>query len=332
MRTWLVALATLVAIGPATASADVVVLQATQDNTLYQTPAVSDLSNGAGQSIFSGRTGQLQGAIRRALVQFDIAGNLPAGATVNSVTLTLNLTKTAFTHGTQTVNVHRVTTEWGEGNSVAVNPGTGQEGGGTTPIAPDATWNFAKFNTDSWTTGGGDFVGAVSASQTVSSLGAYTWSGTGMVADVQDMLDNGGNFGWIVRGNEVDARSAEQWASRQNGTMGMRPSLTIDFTPPATAVVSARQPFVLAQAVPNPFNPTTTIAFDLTIAGNVDVRIYDTRGALVRQLASGAFPAGQSQIVWNGTNDAGRALGSGVYFVRAVSLGVEHTQKIVLIK
>lgn len=65
---------------------------------------------------------------------------------------------------------------------------------------------------------------------------------------------------------------------------------------------------------PNPFNPRTTLAFDLpTAAAQVRLRLYDLHGRLVASLVDGPLPAGRHGMVWNGADDAGRAVASGVY-------------------
>jgi FlgD Ig-like domain len=84
----------------------------------------------------------------------------------------------------------------------------------------------------------------------------------------------------------------------------------VDDTPIATA-------FRLHGAVPNPFNPSTTIAFDLPAAAPVSLRIYDTAGRLVRTLLDGTPSlAGRNNVVWNGQDDTGRRTASGVYLYR----------------
>ncbi len=67
---------------------------------------------------------------------------------------------------------------------------------------------------------------------------------------------------------------------------------------------------------PNPFNPSTTIAFDLARPAHVDLRVYDAAGRMVRRLAARDFGAGRQRLVWDGTNDAGRRQPSGVYHYR----------------
>lgn len=65
---------------------------------------------------------------------------------------------------------------------------------------------------------------------------------------------------------------------------------------------------------PNPFNPRTTLAFDLpAAAARVRLRLYDLHGRLVASLLDGPLPAGRHGVAWNGADDAGRAVASGVY-------------------
>ena len=110
-----------------------VTLEPEKDNTIWSTGN----SNGAGEFIFSGNN--QVGSTRRALLKFDVAGIVPAGAVVNNATLTLTLSKP--NNGTQTLNLHRLTADWGEGISNAL----GNEGGGTSPQSPDATWQMSMF-------------------------------------------------------------------------------------------------------------------------------------------------------------------------------------------
>jgi hypothetical protein len=81
-----------------------------------------------------------------------------------------------------------------------------------------------------------------------------------------------------------------------------------DDSPPAALA------FRFAPAVPNPFNPSTRLDFELPAAGPVRLAVYDLRGALVRVLEDGALPAGRYSRRWDGRNEAGNAVASGVYF------------------
>ncbi len=85
---------------------------------------------------------------------------------------------------------------------------------------------------------------------------------------------------------------------------------------------------------PNPFNPTTTIRFLVPAGGlrPLSVRVYNVRGALVRELESGQVGAGLQQLVWDGRNDRGQAVGSGIYLYK-VEVGAEKfTGKMVMVK
>jgi flagellar hook assembly protein FlgD len=84
--------------------------------------------------------------------------------------------------------------------------------------------------------------------------------------------------------------------------------------------------------VPNPFNPRTTISFELAAAAEVRLQIYDLRGRHVRQLAAGSFTAGRHEIEWNGVSDGGQQVASGVYFVSLQSDSGIQTQKMTLYK
>jgi DNA-binding beta-propeller fold protein YncE len=82
---------------------------------------------------------------------------------------------------------------------------------------------------------------------------------------------------------------------------------------------------------PNPFNPSTTIAY--THGGGVlDVAIYDVRGRLVRALLSGPLAAGRGTITWDGKDDRGNASASGLYFVQMRSQEQVRTEKAVLVR
>jgi len=65
---------------------------------------------------------------------------------------------------------------------------------------------------------------------------------------------------------------------------------------------------------PNPFNPSTMISFDLAKAGNVRIDIFNIRGQRVRTLVNNHYDVGRFRVEWNGTDDNGRSVGSGVYF------------------
>jgi hypothetical protein len=220
------------------ASAAVVTLQAGKDNTLIQN-ATGALSNGAGSGLFVGRTGQATDSIRRALVAFDLS-SIPAGAAVTAVSLAMNVSQT--TSPDVSVELRRVQRNWGEGTSVGASGG----GGGAASTPGDATWVHSVYNTQFWTTPGGDFSSTPSAATTVG-FGPRTWTGTGLVADVQAWLASPAtNFGWAMVGTESDP-VAHRFDSRESATVAARPALTVtyDVAVPEPAALGLLAPLVL---------------------------------------------------------------------------------------
>jgi hypothetical protein len=84
--------------------------------------------------------------------------------------------------------------------------------------------------------------------------------------------------------------------------------------------------------VPNPFNPVTTVRFELAMAGAVTVTVHDVAGRRVRTLVSGTYASGPHGAPWNGRDDRGEPVSSGVYFCRLEAGGVVATRKMVLLK
>lgn len=301
-----------------------VTLEPIKDNTLYESTA-GELSNGAGQHFFVGRTNQPANSIRRALVAFDVAGNIPANSTILTVTLTLNMSQTTST--AHTVSLHRVTADWGEGTSVA----TGNEGGGAPSTTGDATWLHRFFNTTLWSTAGGDFVATPSAETSVGAIGLYTWGSTqAMVNDVQQWLDTPtSNFGWLLKGNEASQPTSKRFDSRQNTNPALRPRLTITYQ--ATLDVDEKQEhpkrFALYQNFPNPFNPSTTLTFDIAEGSRVLLKITDLVGRDLATIVDEELAAGRYVRTWNA-----EGLGTGVYFYHLQAGSFSQTRKLLLLR
>ncbi len=98
-------------------------------------------------------------------------------------------------------------------------------------------------------------------------------------------------------------------------------------TPGAVPMVTSLHP-----AAPNPFNPSTTIAYDLADAGRVTVKIYSIDGRLVRTLVDEQAAAGRYSRVWQGRDESGRGVASGAYVVRMVAPGRTETRRVMLLK
>ncbi|MCH7548923.1 MAG: T9SS type A sorting domain-containing protein [Candidatus Krumholzibacteriota bacterium] len=91
-------------------------------------------------------------------------------------------------------------------------------------------------------------------------------------------------------------------------------------------------PNALYANYPNPFNPTTTIRFDMQTAATVKLSVYNIQGALVRTLVVGERGAGIHEEVWDGRDNGGRLVASGVYFYRLEMSGFVRTRKMLLVK
>ena len=84
--------------------------------------------------------------------------------------------------------------------------------------------------------------------------------------------------------------------------------------------------FQLTQNFPNPFNPSTRIAFSLPVSTNIRLVVYDVLGRKVRELTSGEFAAGMHSVTWDAMDESGALLSSGVYFARLSQLSGENQQ------
>jgi len=89
---------------------------------------------------------------------------------------------------------------------------------------------------------------------------------------------------------------------------------------------------MLKQNYPNPFNPETTISYNMPMAGAVNLSVYNLKGQLVRSLVNGNVAAGDHRIVWNGTDNNGNGVPSGIYFYRLTNANGSETRKMMLMK
>ncbi len=210
--------------------ADTMSFWPSQDTPIF---AESNNSGGAKGFFYLGRTKGIGGTtVRRSLMQFNLAnstigGSIPAGSTINSVTLKLERTFAAEFAGSDVLELRPVLQGWGEGTST----GTGAGGFGYAPTTNAATWNHRLYSSQLWTNPGGD-IGPTSGTLTLDLGGSFTVpSQAGMVANVQNWLDNpSSNFGWALKYADEDVfGSARQFYSRE-AAANLRPTLTVDFT------------------------------------------------------------------------------------------------------
>jgi hypothetical protein len=285
----------------------IVTVNPSKDNTLFESG--DTLSNGAGPHIYVGET-SFAGA-RRALLAFDIAAAVPAGSTINSASLALTVT---MIHGfNQTITLHRLSSDWGEAMSNAGEPG----GGGTAAQTGDATWKYSFFSSSEWATEGGDFVATPSSSAIVDSFTAIAFSSSAqLVADVQSWLDTpAGNFGWLIKGDESFAGTANRFGSRENfdseamPPFDNRPRLTIDYTepppPPATSYAGDSDrnwddPLAWTGGVPNAVNTIVTLGSVITQPRTITLDAARTAGVVNFDSAQRYTISGSGSITLDG--------------------------------
>jgi beta-glucanase (GH16 family) len=109
----------------------------------------------------------------------------------------------------------------------------------------------------------------------------------------------------------------------------------IEFLPGELVAVPDPQPtgYVLHPCYPNPFNPSTTIGYDLPEPATVDLIVYDVAGRVVRTLvAAESVAAGRHEVVWNGRDETGRAAVAGIYLCRLDAGRYSETRMISLVK
>jgi hypothetical protein len=113
------------------------------------------------------------------------------------------------------------------------------------------------------------------------------------------------------------------WYRRNNA---QSPLLAVDEQP------SMPTNFGLSQNYPNPFNGLTTIRFALLKDGEATLSIFDILGRRIKLLQSGALIAGEHAITWNGTDESGTGVTSGIYFYRLESAEGAIVKRMVMIK
>jgi hypothetical protein len=173
------------------------------------------------------------------------------------------------------------------------------------------------------------------------------FSGGGALGDNQTQVevktDDSGyaRASWTLGGTageqQAEAEASFNGKSLRNAPLTFKATATIP-TGIQADTAAVPQQFALHQNFPNPFNPETTIQFDLPEAGPVEMNVYDMNGRRVRQLLAATLPASSQRIVWNGRDDKGQPVNSGVYFLvlRAQRGGASGalvaTMKVVLMK
>jgi hypothetical protein len=218
-----------VALAAPAGAEELLVLPALRDATLVES-ATGALANGSGPVIFVGRTGQAVDSRRRALLAFDVASAIPAGARIVAAELVVELTPS--NPESAWIGVHRALEAWGEGPSFA------DGGGGAAAHPGDSTWLHAVSPDLLWAVPGGDFAPGPSAGASVGRSGPYRFASAQLAADLQSWLDGSAeDFGWVLIGDESQPSTAKRFASRESEDPSVAPTLVVRFEGPGGACV-----------------------------------------------------------------------------------------------
>ena len=291
------------------AQAEVTTIPAARDATLFEDPSGS-LANGAGPVLFAGNNGQ--DLARRALLRFDVAAKVPAGARIEAVELTMNVSN-APNAILRTFTLHRLLEDWGEGTSSTTS------GSGAPATANDATWLHTFWPDRPWASTGGRFEPVASGSQSVGDVGPCAWTDPGMTADVQAWLDEpAGNFGWLVMSDEVTLNTARRFDSREHALAANRPALRVTYSGTVGVAGPRSAATRLEPPRPNPAAGPLRLAFVLASEASVRLEVRDAAGRLVATPFAGTRSPGRHETEWDGRDLGGRRVAAGVYYHRLV--------------
>ncbi|MGD1049353.1 MAG: FlgD immunoglobulin-like domain containing protein, partial [Candidatus Krumholzibacteriaceae bacterium] len=171
--------------------------------------------------------------------------------------------------------------------------------------------------------------------------GAYAlrypaYQGTNYYAGIQSAEKNAAGFDvktmWFgfsyqyVR-NDVSGAPIDRFEIAGDVFKWFQSTTNVDITPAVTP-----KSYNLAQNFPNPFNPSTTIKYDMKDKGLVTLKVYNVAGQLVRTLANSVKNAGSYTVAWDGKNDRGGSVASGIYFYKMETKDFSQTKKMVMLR
>jgi hypothetical protein len=253
------AVLSLSALGVSSVQANQVNIPAAQDASLFGGTYASSNVSLADPGMFVGTDGAINP--KRGLIEFNIASaGIPSGATITAVQLQLTVGQVAGSGGgggsgsgsNQTISLYDETQTWGQPTNVIGATSFTGDGGGKPAQNGDATWNDAFYNSNAssavaWTTApGGNWTSTsadIADASVPESLTNATWSSSGMVADVQNWLNNPtDNFGWLIKNqNETSATDFLAFWSAQgaaNVNSNYAPVLSVTYSVPEPVAVS----------------------------------------------------------------------------------------------
>lgn len=174
-------------------------------------------------------------------------------------------------------------------------------------------------------------LGATAASGQTYAIDWWTIDGGGAMRAVGGIYMLSGTIGQPDAGSPMAGGAY----ALEGGFWGGGWSIATDVAEPQDGedvVSGGALPFEAQSGSPNPFRERATMSFRLPYRQQVDLAIYDMAGRLCRTVHSGALDAGRHSMVWDGRDDAGRAVPSGAYFVVLRAASGEHRDKLVKLR
>ncbi|HPR17615.1 MAG TPA: T9SS type A sorting domain-containing protein [Candidatus Cloacimonadota bacterium] len=173
------------------------------------------------------------------------------------------------------------------------------------------------------------FLNALETPELAGMIPEYVYPGD----KIKDLGDNWGELQLMF----LDDNSYGSYVMSQGSNLGgtqMFASLRINFDPlmndDHNTIVTEKN---ILSNYPNPFNPTTTIKFNVQANSKISIEVFNVKGQKVKQLVNERMSAGERSIVWNGTDDNNRSVASGIYFYKMKADGrYTETRKMILLK
>jgi len=253
------------------------------------------------------------------LLYWDISDILP-GSRVYAAEITINVTDLS----NASYEIYRINRPWIEQEATWIDYASGK------------SWEVAG------AVGSDDRGFTVLGSVVGTNFGAnVTTLNTDGLALVQSWVDDSSTNKGIIIQDYFNHSNGLHFSSRETGSAVERPKLTVRYLPPhlpvdVTDPTEFPTEFKLHPNFPNPFNPHTTIRFDIPrrISGPVDatITIYNTLGQVVKHLYRKRLSAGNYQVQWDGSTDSGSSAPSGIYMAVFKADWFSQAEKIVLLK
>jgi hypothetical protein len=133
----------------------------------------------------------------------------------------------------------------------------------------------------------------------------------------------GGCYSPVTFNCQVDATPDPEWDALWAEALDLEAATALKAVPTETRIIGN---------YPNPFNPSTTIRYALSVDSPVSVRVYNMLGQEVATLVNGFQKAGEQSVEWHGTNNFGQAVASGLYIYRLQAGNTVLTQKMLFTK